>query len=338
MADQQNQRLPPVEDEISLLDYWRVIWKYKRFIGVLFSIAVLSALVFSLISPKIYESTVTIITPRETAGTGLLSALGAIGVSQQNPGMSLPSLSPNRDIFISIMKSRTVAQSLVEQFSLGEHYKSKHFEDAIKSLKGATKISVSKEGVILVKVEDRNPQLAADIANAYTTQLDRLMTRFGTGRAGNQRRFVSEQLVKIQEELNAAEENLRQFQERNRAILLGDMANSMRLPTAQVPKVGIEMVRLMRDLKVQEAVYTFLTQQLEQAKIGEAQDMPVVQVLDRAVPPVHKSKPKTLLNMALAGAVSLFLGILVAFLLQYIQCQKQQMANRELDPQKASGV
>ena len=107
-----------------------------------------------------------------------------------------------------------------------------------------------------------------------------------------------------------------------RAILLGDMANSMRLPGAQVPKVGLEQGRLMRDLKVQESVYVLLTQQLEQAKIGEAQDTPVVQVLDRAVPAIRKSKPKIKLNMALAGAVSLFLGIFLAFFLEYIQRQR----------------
>lgn len=326
MADHQNQGLP-VEDEINLLDYWRVVWKYKRLIAILFSTTVLAAMTFSLLSPKIYESTATIITPKETGGSGILSAIAAMGISQQITGMSGPSLALNRDIFIGILKSRTVAQNLVEQFKLKDYYEASHIESAIKALKQATKISVSKEGVISVQVEDKSPKMAADIANAYTEQLDRLMTRFGTGTAGSQRRFISEQLVKVQEELKAAEESMKQFQERNRAILLGDMANSMRLPAAQVPKVGIDLVRLMRDLRVQESVYILLTQQLEQAKIGEAQDTPLVQVLDRAVPAFYKSKPKTLLNMVIAGAVSLFLGIFLAFFVEYIQRQRLLMSN-----------
>ena len=71
------------------------------------------------------------------------------------------------------------------------------------------------------------------------------MARFGTGTASNQRRFITGQLAKAERELKTAEETLRRFQERNRAILLGDMANSMRLPGAQVPKVGLELGRLM---------------------------------------------------------------------------------------------
>ncbi|MGH7947491.1 MAG: GumC family protein, partial [Opitutaceae bacterium] len=55
---------------------------------------------------------------------------------------------------------------------------------------------------------------------------------------------------------------------------------------------------------------------------NEAQDAPVVQVLDRAVPPMYKSGPKIRLNMALAGAVSLFLGSFLAFFLSYLDRQR----------------
>lgn len=328
MAEQADYR-PVEDDEINLLDYWRVIWKRKILIGSLCSLSVLAALVFSILSPKIYEATATIITPREGAGSGLLSALGASMLAQQMVGPSIPSLTPNRDNFISILKSRTMTQNLVERFKLKEYYKSLYTEDAIKSLQDATKVSVSKEGVVSVKVEDRDPKMAADLANAYTENLDRLVMQFGTGSSGNQRRFIGEQLVKAEKELRRAEETLREFQERNRAILLGDMVNSMRLPATQVPKVGIDMVRLMREMRVQEAVYVLLTQQLEQAKIGEAQDTPVVQVLDRAVPAIRKTKPKIRLNMALAGAVSLFLGVFLAFFLEYIERQRSVASKLE---------
>jgi uncharacterized protein involved in exopolysaccharide biosynthesis len=95
------------------------------------------------------------------------------------------------------------------------------------------------------------------------------------------------------------------------------------IPFAQVPELGLELTRLMREVKVQETVYTLLTQQLEQAKIAEARDMPTVQALDTAVPADRKSKPKTVLNMAIAGLTSLFMGILLAFFLEYLASVKQ---------------
>ncbi len=60
---------------------------------------------------------------------------------------------------------------------------------------------------------------------------------------------------------------------------------------ADVPNLGLELGRLMRDVEVQNTLYTFLTQQYEEAKIQEAKDTPTVQVLDYAVLPDLKYKP-----------------------------------------------
>ena len=326
--EEQGIYRPADDNEISLLDYWRVLWRYKWLIGVLCVSSVTAALVAGLLSPNIYESETTILTPKEIGGSGLLSALGIAGLGQQIGGISLPSLTPNRDIIISLLKSRTLAKNLVGELKLQDYYKAGRVDDAIGSLQGATKVSVSKEGIIQIGVEDVDPKMAANIANAYVGQLDRMIMQLGAGSAGNQRKFVSEQLAKAEGELRTAEDSLRQFQERNRAVLLGDMANSMRLPANRVPQVGLDLARLTRNLKAQEGIYISLTQQLEQAKISEAQDMPVVQALDPAIPRLRPVKPKIKLNVGLAGAVSLLVGILLSFFLDFIQRQRQQMASK----------
>jgi len=326
--EEQGIYRPADDNEISLLDYWRVLWRYKWLIGVLCVSSVTAALVAGLLSPNIYESETTILTPKEIGGSGLLSALGIAGLGQQIGGISLPSLTPNRDIIISLLKSRTLAKNLVGELKLQDYYKAGRVDDAIGSLQGATKVSVSKEGIIQIGVEDVDPKMAANIANAYVGQLDRMIMQLGAGSAGNQRKFVSEQLAKAEGELRTAEDSLRQFQERNRAVLLGDMANSMRLPANRVPQIGLDLARLTRNLKAQEGIYISLTQQLEQAKISEAQDMPVVQALDPAIPRLRPVKPKIKLNVGLAGAVSLLVGILLSFFLDFIQRQRQQMASK----------
>lgn len=325
----------------------------------------------------------------------MLSTLAASGLIQQLPGISIPSLTPTRDTFISILKSRTMAQDIVEQFNLKERYQAEYLSDAIKALQGATDIKVSKEGVISVTVEDTDPKLAADIANFYATNLDRLLARFGTSEASRQRAFIAEQLAKAEKDLHNAEEALKRFQQRHKAINLdaqikgeidaiaelkgqimasevqlevmrnfateanpevinlrkrisemkrqlaqlqygkgwvlpsesrnpGEPRQEIHLPVVSVPQVGMEFARLVRDLKVQETLYTLLAQQYEQAKIAEAKDMPTVQVLDKAVPAERKSKPKIRLNMMLAGVVSLFLGTFLAFFLEYVEGLKQR--------------
>jgi uncharacterized protein involved in exopolysaccharide biosynthesis len=86
----------------------------------------------------------------------------------------------------------------------------------------------------------------------------------------------------------------------------------------------MEFIRLMREVKVQETVQNLLTAQFEQAKINEARDMPTVQLLDKAVAAERKSRPKTVLNMAIAGALSLFVGIFLAFFLEYVERIRKQ--------------
>ena len=88
--------------------------------------------------------------PKEGRGGGLLSALGASGIAQQIAGISLPSLTPNRDLFISILKSRLMAKDVVERFGLKERYQARTMQHAIKAAKGIPKVSQTKEGLIEV--------------------------------------------------------------------------------------------------------------------------------------------------------------------------------------------
>jgi tyrosine-protein kinase Etk/Wzc len=91
------------------------------------------------------------------------------------------------------------------------------------------------------------------------------------------------------------------------------------VPFSRVPEVGLELARLTRDVKIQETLVTLLTQQIEQARIAEAKDTPVVQMLDRAVPSERHAKPRMLLNLLLASVSSLVAGVLLAGFIEYVR-------------------
>lgn len=392
-----------VDDEVNLLDYWRVIRKRGWIIlGLVFPLVFTTGFYSYFIATKIYESKAAILAPKESGGGGAsgLAALITATSSGQSSGGSgglggvfnslVSGGGSNRDAFIAILKSRTMAEDIVSRFRLKEYYKEKFTEDAIKALREVTDISVSKEGVISVRVEDKDPKLAADIANAYVTSLDRLFAKLGTTDASRQRTFVAERLEKTEKALRQAEEALRRFQETNKAIVLTEQSKStieaaarargelaaaevqlevmrtfatennpqllqqkrqvegmkrqlaqmeygreaaipsekggegqdrrdFQVPFAKVPALGMELIRLTREVKVQESVFSLLTAQYEQAKISEARDTPVVQVLDKAIPSERKSKPKTTLNIAMVGVLSLFIGVFLAFFLEYLE-------------------
>jgi len=87
---------------------------------------------------------------------------------------------------------------------------------------------------------------------------------------------------------------------------------------AKAPELGIKYLQLMRDLEVQNKIFEFLTQQYEQAKIQEARDTPMVQVLDTAIPPNKRTKPKRSLLVLLAGMVSIIFSALYILSIEYL--------------------
>jgi hypothetical protein len=82
-----------------------------------------------------------------------------------------------------------------------------------------------------------------------------------------------------------------------------------------IPELALEMARLMRRVKTGTVVYRMLVEQYEKARIEEARDTPVVQVLDHAAVPELRSRPKRKILVIFGGVVGLgWSTLLVVFL------------------------
>ncbi len=92
----------------------------------------------------------------------------------------------------------------------------------------------------------------------------------------------------------------------------------------QVPSLSLQLARLIREVKIQETVFELLTQQYEQYKIEENKDTPTVQILDRAVPPEMKAKPKRSFLVGIAGILSLFVSATFVFGQEYIKRSRKR--------------
>jgi len=340
------------EEELTLLDYWRTIWRYRFFILLLFIIAVGTTLVFSLISPKIYRATATILPPQEKQVSGLSQMLAATGINIQ--GISQPT--STTDVFMALLKSRRMKDEVINRFDLQKVYKTKTKEEARGKLDGNSEVEISKqEKVIKINVMDTSPERSADIANFYLENLDRLNRELNITSAGQMCRFIEERLKEAAASLKTAEEKLETYQVRKKVVsgqeketaaktsgeLQGNLiaarvrlealkkyatknnpeviklqneVKEMEKVVSSLPPVGTELGRLIRDVKVQETIYSLLTSQYEQARIEEARDTPTVQILDYATPPEKKYKPKIKSNMAISGVIALIFGIFFSFL------------------------
>jgi uncharacterized protein involved in exopolysaccharide biosynthesis len=370
------------DNGINLLDYLPVLWKYKLWIAAFSLASAFYALISGLISPRVYESAVSIV--RDSGGGEGGNPL-AVLAQQFGGGRGLGS-SGKGDNVLLVLRSRTMAEYMVKQLKLQEYYGARSFQAAVGMLRKATKVIQSRDGPIAITVEDQNPDKPAEIANAYPENLNRLMSRFSSGVASRQRVFVIERLKETEKALYDAEETLKEYQLKNRTVVvptqtteaigasaglrgqliateielknimnyatdsnpevirlrrkIGELKRQMSeaqygggidlpamnpgrsqreiyLPAAKVPEVVMEHNRLMRDVKTQETVYNLLTQQLEQAKIAEAQEVPVVQILDAALPPGELRPVKLGQDTLIYGIVAAFLSMALAILVDY---------------------
>ncbi|KPL04536.1 MAG: hypothetical protein AMJ90_00365 [candidate division Zixibacteria bacterium SM23_73_2] len=375
------------EEKVDIYRYILVLTRYRRFIFLNLVFVCVVVGIISLFLPNWYTAKTTVLPPEE-AGSILPLSLSSLGGFLPSSGMSLPLMVTPSDIFAAILRSRTVAESVINKEDLMEVYDTDKISDALKELNSHTKIEVTNEGIVSLEFEDNDKNRAARVANLFVEELDRINQKTNTSKAKSTRIFVEERLSQTQKELALAEENLRAFKEKHKTIVLdeqmraaiqgaanlkaeltlneiqlnvlrqtmseshpqiqglktrikeikkqldlmefGDSEEKDRqdkildIPFSEVPALSLELARLTREVKIQETVFELLIRQYEQAKIQETKDTPTVQILDKAVPPERKTRPKRTFLVGIAGLASLFLSIVFVFALEYLKHSKTQ--------------
>ncbi|MEY3201117.1 MAG: hypothetical protein RIR70_667 [Pseudomonadota bacterium] len=265
MANEQNPMSAPeqTEDEVSLLDLALVMATYKKRIMVTtFSAALLSVAV-SLVLPNVYTGTTKVLPPQQgqSGAAALLSNLGGLaGAAGGLAGLKNPN-----DLYVGMLKSRTVADAMIARFDLQKHYETKALVDTRKKLESLTTIAAGKDGLISVEYEDEDPKFAADVANAYIEELYKLTQTLAVTEASQRRLFFEQQLNHAKEKLAAAEVSLKELQEKTGLLMLSEQS-----------KASIESVARLRgqiaakEVQIQ-AMRAFATSQNPDLKFAESE-------------------------------------------------------------------
>jgi len=242
-----------------------LLWKARRFLfGVAWKSALLSVIVAFLI-PKHYESVVRIV-PAEssTSGSGnsMLGLLSkAIGGADSSSGLgmgldasSLLGTKTPAAFYVEVLKSRTVQDRLINAFDLRARYRKATYYEARKKLAKFTDIEQdSKSGVITLKVKDYEPKVAAQIANAYIQELNRLAVDLNTSSAHREREFLEERLKTAKQDLSRASLELSQFTSRNSMV---DPQNEGKAMMDAASKLQGELIASETEMKGLQQIYS----------------------------------------------------------------------------------
>ena len=211
-------------EEINLLDAWRVLVKRKRLIGFIVGMTAIVALMISLVLPKIYAATTSVLPPQQDAmgmmmGIQQPTGAGLGGLAGGLLGMKTPT-----DLWVGILKSNSIRDAIINRFKLKELFEAKTIEDARLRLSRMVKIVKAKEEIVSITVEDKNPERAAQIANAFVEELDKI-NRGNVMTSGKRTRlFLEKRLREAKEEVIKTELAMKVFQEDSKAVKLDEQS------------------------------------------------------------------------------------------------------------------
>lgn len=259
----------------------RLLWDQREKILRITSAGLLLFLVLAFVIPRRFDSTTRLMPPDQPnagmAVLGMLTGKGAPGAVGALADQFL-GLKNTGDLFIGILKSRSVQDDLITKFNLRKVYHEEKWEDAREKLSDKTDISEDhKSGIISVRVTDHDPVRAAAMAQEYVDALNRVVTHLNTTSAHRERVFLEERLGQVQTDLEAAERDFSQFASKNTALDIKEQGRAMisagaalegQMIAAQTELQGLRQIYTDNNVRVRTLEARIAQLRREMQKVG----------------------------------------------------------------------
>jgi len=315
------------EDTISLSDILLTMAEQLKVIVLTTFISVFLTFTYvQFIKVPQYVSWATVLLPSNSGGNlgGLAGLASQFGVNVPTGVVSTDLSSPS--LYPELLRSRTFAEQILDKEFYLDKYdkklsllailtdgdetsnvgKDRLITNAVNKLNNEIlafdEDQNSKFSVIRVTAED--PLFAKELADVVLAELEVLNRYFKSEKVSEKNTFIENRIASVEGDLEASEQALKDFNERNRQI--------------SSPALQLGQERLERDVEVQKGIYLTLKQQLELAKIEEVQETSIVQILDKPQIALGPSNINLKLRVLLAGFWGVGLGIMLGFVRSYL--------------------
>jgi tyrosine-protein kinase Etk/Wzc len=294
-----------------------IVRRWKTVVGTALACGVVAA-IFLLVQRPVYTAQ-TNFTPETPSNSGLASSLaGLAGLAGQLGIGSNTSAGVSPEFFARLLQSRELLRSvLLTEFDDPKAQGTKHtlldltevpgrnleerLQIGARHLTSSTEATVDKStGIVTLEVEMYSPVLAAAVANRMIELLNKFNLERRQSQSHEQRRFAGDRLAAAEQELRDAERAQLRFLQTNRQYVGS-------------PMLEFQAAQLERAVQVKQEVFLTLTKAFEEARIAEVRDTPVLTVVDPAVAPARRTRPKRVLGTTLAMLAGGMLGIIAVY-------------------------
>lgn len=211
--------------ELDILDVLLVLAKHKKFIFLTVIIISIISVIYSLVTPQIWSSTAVIAPVKNDDNDFSFSGSSLLGLGSAILGNSS---SNSAQEFITIMKSRTFTDKVIEKFNLIELFKIKE-SDAQIAKEIARELLREKyrdisfdddAGVIVIEISTVDKEISKEIANYYWQELELYNQKYNITSEKRKRIFIEKRLIEVEENITNLGNKLKEFMEDNNAIEL----------------------------------------------------------------------------------------------------------------------
>lgn len=218
---------------IGILDLVTWVGQGKRLVAIVTLCGLALSLTLALLLPSTYTARTSLLPPggqQQSSSAAALAALGSLGGLAGGLGGKSPD-----ELYVALLRSDSVLRGLDARFDLKQKYQVKTFEALrLKVPKFVRVSSDRKSGVISLEIDDKDPQFAADLANAHVLEVTRVLWRLAVSEAQQRRVFFEGQLKETKERLVKAENDLRSMQEKTGVVVLERQADALVTGAAQM--------------------------------------------------------------------------------------------------------
>ena len=197
---------------------------------------------------------------------------------------------------LDIVNKRLQTEQAVHQRKfLGERYE-KNLMDLVEA---EEKLKQFKEVYNIISVESQT-RTAIESAAALKNQI--LINEVQKGVVSRKLKSDHPEIIGIEDEITELKSKLHEIEYGNKTA--ENKGDNIFPVLSEIPQIDADLMRLTREVDIQNTLFIYLTQQYEDAKIQEARNTPTIQLLDPALPPIEKSSPKRMLMVVVMALIT----------------------------------
>ncbi|MCX7641968.1 MAG: polysaccharide biosynthesis tyrosine autokinase [Elusimicrobiales bacterium] len=324
---------------LSLYDYWRILNRRKYAFIFVFVTSVIASYVYTKLSPYVYSSQAVIkIQPPK--------------IYTQIPGSDIMDIDPWGAVSteIKVISSLEVAKKAAIKLKLVDFQNSD--VDIIKAaslIVSSYKVErVADTNLISITAYASNPYKAYDIVSAIIDAYKEYDLEQKSTQAKKTFNDILQRKIEIEDKLRSLERQKKEYIQKNPTsgtgglitdqiaefeikrkellekytlshpdvILIDKKIEALNKRLKELPSQELELLRINREIKLQEELYTTITKQYEEAKLGLSSIVSFITIINPPVVNTNPVLPNTKLNVSIGVLIGLFLGFIIVFILE----------------------